>query len=98
MKIRFVVLMIFLGQILFGQSFTIKIEKNDFFYRNIENPVSFIRNPTDSLGPMSVVSNVPTIRPNGTDGFILIPQTDSNKDLFNLICKRQSRESKKQKV
>lgn len=79
MKIRFVVLMIFWGQVLFGQSFTIKIEKNDFFYRNAENPVSFIRNPADSLGPMSVVSNVPTIRPNGTDSFILIPQTDSNK-------------------
>lgn len=87
MKIRFVVLMIFWGQILFGQSFTIKIEKNDFFYRNVENPVSFIRNPADSLGPMSVTVNEGRIKPNGEGNFIIIPKPDSKNIILTATAK-----------
>jgi hypothetical protein len=87
MKTRFVMLMIFLGQILFGQSFTIKIEKNDFFYRNAENPVSFIRNPADSLGPMSVTVNEGRIKPNGEGNFIIIPKPDSKNIILTAAAK-----------
>lgn len=87
MKIRFFILMIFWCQILFRQSFTIMIEKNDFFYRNVENPVSFIRNPADSLGPMSVTLNEGRIKPNGDGSFIIIPKPDSRNVILTATAK-----------
>jgi|GEM_PF-1439531 len=94
MKIRFVVLMIFWGQILFGQSFTIKIEKNDFFYRNIENPVSFIKNPSDSLGSMSVTVNDGRIKTNGEGHFIIIPKPDSKNIILTAAAKNNHGKAK----
>lgn len=77
MQKLFLISFLFCFQFLSAQKFNLKIEKEFFFYKYVENQITITTHPKDSLGPMSLATNMPTLKPAGENGrFIFIPMHD----------------------
>lgn len=98
MKNLFVIIFLFCIQSLYAQHFDLRIENNVFFYRNIKNHFAVTYYPQDSIGPISVTSNISGLKSTGIPGeFTFTPQSDIDSVYFTVSGKILSQKFQSQR-
>ena len=88
MKMHISILLIFVICIsIKAQEFQLNSNCSNFLYRYIDNPITIISNPKDSLGVISLTLNTPSLRKLISGEFIVTPISDYKTSTLTAVAK-----------